>query len=107
MLPWRSNYGCYWYTDARETKHPPIGPPKISQVSYLDLHRLFVIDLVHPLFVAQGRGPQLLGPRHGGTAASTSDSVVLFGGSAVARPSIFFWGGKMCLDRSERLSQTR
>ena len=77
-----------------------------SQMSYLDLHTLFVIDLVHPLFVAQGRGPQLLGPRHGGTAASTSDSVVLFGGSAVARPR-FFLGGKMCLDRSEGLSQTR
>ncbi|CAK9019509.1 Kelch domain-containing protein 8B [Durusdinium trenchii] len=30
-------------------------------------------------------GPSLLGPRHSGTATSTSDCLVLFGGSAVAR----------------------
>eukprot|EP00438_Fugacium_kawagutii_P009927 Skav232177 [mRNA] locus=scaffold1328:13018:19410:- [translate_table: standard] len=37
------------------------------------------------------RGPPLLGPRHGGTAANTAESLVLFGGSAVARPGKGVW----------------
>ena len=40
------------------------------------------VDLDCP---TQGSGPPLLSPRHSGTACSTSESVLLFGGSAVAR----------------------